>query len=477
MKYQVKRLLWGVILSIVLGSFAFGTSVFAIEESQQVSFSTPILVANTSFLNIRTGPGIQYTSLVTVVGGTELPVLGVAHDRVWYQVSTIVGVGWVNVQFTLPRGDFTNVPFVEGPISAPSEFDAVMAQTAQGDSVGASNFTNGLAWGVSVIVGHPFRANPALGAGSPGTIVANPDIIYTVFEATNAEGTTWYRIDDPTFGFGWVEAGKVVFRPFACELSAVVFTAGAAPGQGPDGSGSLNGELRVDQGAEAYLLDASGTQYKVGLIDGSTGWVPSTVVAVRGDVFSEYCRSGGTDAATASTTTTAGSTTGTTTTNTQPRFAGPRAVINTGFLNLRSGPGAQYSVVTTLAGGTEVPLVGVAPDGVWYLVQGTFGQAWLNSEFVLFRGDGSRLPIIRDFSGSVFSAPVAVITNAVTLYASPNLGGNVIGAISGPAQANVVARTSDSTWVQISTSIGFGWVQATAITLQGDTNLIPVVSG
>src|SRR5690606_21317525 len=146
------------------------------------------------------------------VGGTELPVLGVAQDRVWYQVSTIVGVGWVNVQFTLPRGDFTNVPFAEGPISAPMEFDAVMAQTAQDDAVGTGNFTNGHAWGVSISVAHPFRANPALGAGSPGTIVSKPGIIYTVFEPANAEGTTWYRIDDPTFGFGWVEAGKVAFR-------------------------------------------------------------------------------------------------------------------------------------------------------------------------------------------------------------------------------------------------------------------------
>ncbi|MEQ8677967.1 MAG: SH3 domain-containing protein [Aggregatilineales bacterium] len=476
MKYQIKRLLWGVMLSILFGSFTFGASVFAIEESQQSQFTAPILVANTSFLNVRTGPGIQYTTLVTIVGGTELPVLGVARDRVWYQVSTIVGVGWVNVQFTLPRGDFTNVPFAQEPTSAPMEFDTLMAQTAQGDATGTVNFSSGLEWGISVVVGHPFRSNPALGAGSSGTIGATPDRIYIVYEAISAEGTTWYRIDDPTFGIGWVESGKVAFRPFACELSAVVFTASAAPGAGPDGSGSLTGEVRVNQGAEAYLLDARNEQFKVSLLDGSTGWVPSSVAAVRGDVFSNYCASGGSIVANASTTTTNG-TTATGTTSTQPRFAGPRAVINTGFLNLRSGPGAQYSVVTTLAGGTEVPLIGVANDGVWYLVQGTFGRAWLNSEFVLFRGDGSRLPIIRDFSGSVFSAPVAVITNAVTLYASPNVGANVIGAVSGPAEASIVARTSNSTWVQISTSIGFGWVQVTSITLQGDTSLIPVVNG
>ena len=460
----------------MFGSFTFGAGVFAIEGSQQSQFTAPILVANTSFLNVRTGPGIQYTTLVTIVGGTELPVLGVARDRVWYQVSTIIGVGWVNVQFTLPRGDFTNVPFAQEPTSAPMEFDALMAQTAQGDATGSVSFSTGLEWGISVVVGHPFRSNPTMNSGSPGSVSANSTVIYTVFEAVQADGTLWYRINDRNFGTGWVESGKVAFRPFACELSAVVFTSSAAPGRGPDGSGSLDGQVRVEQGSEAYLLDAMNEQYKVGLIDGSTGWIPASVAAVRGDVFSSYCESGGTITASGSTTTTTGTTT-TGTTSTQPRFAGPRAVINTGFLNLRSGPGAQFSIVTTLAGGTEVPLIGVANDGVWYLVQGTFGRAWLNSEFVLFRGDGSRLPIIRDFSGSVFSAPVAVITNAVTLYASPNVGANVIGAVSGPAQASIVARTSNSAWVQISTSIGFGWVQVTSITLQGDTSLIPVVNG
>jgi hypothetical protein len=31
---------------------------------------------------------------------------------------------------------------------------------------------------------------------------------------------------------------------------------------------------------------------------------------------------------------------------------------------------------------------------VWYLVQGTFGQAWLNIEFAIFRGDGASVPVL-----------------------------------------------------------------------------------
>ena len=70
---------------IMLLSLVFGGAVSASDAEQ--TFQQPILVVNTSFLNVRTGPGAQYTVLVTVVGGTELPVLGVFGDGVWFGVN------------------------------------------------------------------------------------------------------------------------------------------------------------------------------------------------------------------------------------------------------------------------------------------------------------------------------------------------------------------------------------------------------
>ena len=97
---------------LFLFSMIGSSSVTARDAEQRVDFERPILVVNTSFLNVRSGPGVEYGVLVTVVGGTELPVLGVAADQVWYQVATDGGPGWVNIEFTLPRGDFSNVPLV-----------------------------------------------------------------------------------------------------------------------------------------------------------------------------------------------------------------------------------------------------------------------------------------------------------------------------------------------------------------------------
>ena len=73
---------------------------------------------------------------------------------------------------------------------------------------------------------------------------------------------------------------------------------------------------------------------------------------------------------------------------------GNRVVVNTGNLNIRSGPSAGFSVVATVSGGTTLNVVGRAPDGVWYLVEGAFGRGWLNSEFVIFRGNYASVPVV-----------------------------------------------------------------------------------
>jgi uncharacterized protein YgiM (DUF1202 family) len=71
-----------------------------------------------------------------------------------------------------------------------------------------------------------------------------------------------------------------------------------------------------------------------------------------------------------------------------------RVIVNTGNLNIRSGPGAGFSTIATVPGGTELPVIGRAADGVWHLVQGSFGQGWINIEFAIFRGDYASVPIL-----------------------------------------------------------------------------------
>src|SRR5690606_3192647 len=161
-----------------------------------------------------------------------------------------------------------------------------------------------------------------------------------------------------------------------------------------------------------------------------------------------------------------------------PRLAGSHIIINTAFLNVRSGPGAQYLPVATVPGGTELTVLGIASDRVWFLVQGTFGRGWVNEEFTIFRGVIDNVPVIQlsAVAGAALATPQAVISGAVTLYAAPGTNFGSVGTISGPLEVPVVARTADFAWVQINTSLGFGWVLADQVVIRGDTGLIPVAA-
>jgi uncharacterized protein YraI len=472
MRALTKAVLITILFAVLLGALP---SV----NAQRSTFTAPIVVVNTSFLNVRTGPGIQYGVLVTVVGGSAMPVLGIARDRVWYQVSTVVGVGWVNSQYVLPRGDFSNVPFAEAPalIDPRTVAGATTGTTVipTDDTAVNPGFAAQREWGVSVITEHTLKATPSMNGANIRNQPADMSIIYRVVAASFNEGTQWIQVDVPTVGVGWLEASKVVFRPIGCSnLSIISVTQNVELKRGPDGTG-VDGGIFISLGGEAYLLDRVGDLYKVELNTGTVGWIEGGSIRVRqpGDVKTPACIQAGISSGTAGVGTTSG-----TTSALPPNTALaaiPRVIINTGFLNIRSGPGAQYSTVATLAGGAELAVLGIAPDRVWYLVQGSFGQGWLNSDYVLFRGDGSRLPIIRGAVGVVETPQGSINRASVTLYAAPNLTLGAIGTLNGGSVHDVVARTADGLWVQLNTPLGFGWVQAEFVTIGGNTGLIPVI--
>lgn len=477
-----------LVLPMLLG---LSSTALAAPKAQQSQFTAPILIANTSFLNVRTGPGVQYTVLVTVVGGTSLPVLGVASDGVWYQVSTVAGNGWVNVDFTIPRGDFTNVPLIELSDIVPvgssrstqsSGTTGTTATTPSTTTTTTTSVSTARRWGISITENHPARVSATINSNSPGTIVENPARIYAVIDGANADGITWFRVDDPAFGLIWVEGTKTVPRPLGCgDISVVVFTTRVTPGVGPDGTGSIESDRSFEGGQEAYLLDFVNSLYRVEFVDGETGWINSADAVIRNDenIAIPAC----TGATTSVNPITGNSgTTGTTTNPPVERaVVGPVidstliAIVNTSFLNVRSGPGAQFTVVRTLSGGTTLDVLGVAADGVWFLVEGTFGRGWLNGEFVIFRGDGSLLPTIQQATGAVVNTPIATITNAVTVFAAPNEAFGSIGAISGVTEVDIVARTADLAWVQVRSAVGTGWVRTSEVAISGDLSLVPVV--
>src|SRR5215207_8486753 len=204
------------------------SSIGGIAAAQQAELAVPIMIANTSFLNIRSGPGAQYTILVTVVGGTELPVLGVAGDGVWYLVATPIGNGWVNVDFVLPRGDFRYVPLIDVDAIAPPiiVFNTPVSiglppapgvlDLGQGGGFASTSVSTIERFRALVNVdGINVRSTPSDEGPVIVTLLRDDTTDYATVGRTRDAlgcGFDWLAINVPGYPSGWVESPKMFMR-------------------------------------------------------------------------------------------------------------------------------------------------------------------------------------------------------------------------------------------------------------------------
>lgn len=205
MKLRMKIVLF-ILLVTLLALPLLSAAASGAEQTRQ--FVLPILVVNTGALNVRSGPGPQYTVVTSVPGGTELPVLGTNPDNSWYLVATVAGTGWVDVSFTLPRGDFSFVPAVR--------IDTLVALAVQPlpTDLGLPELSNTIPipqLEPPTIIVNTGRLNVRSGPGPQYTILGSVPG-GTFFEALGVTGdSSWYLVDS-AFGRGWISVEFTIFR-------------------------------------------------------------------------------------------------------------------------------------------------------------------------------------------------------------------------------------------------------------------------
>ena len=243
--------------------------------SQQRSSSTPIPVAITVpyFLNVRSGPGLDYEVITTVPAGTRANIYGRDPIDDWFQVQIegIDGMVWIYQDLTTVEGSLDGVRFLEQ-----WEIDLI-ARPGDGPlAITTPDILN-------------VRSGPGL----------DYDILTTVPKGTQATiigigpDSEWYKVNLGVLSEpAWIYAG----------LTTV--------------TGSL----------------ASVKQYTQAEVDG---------IETGAD--------------------------------------NPLAITVPTILNVRSGPGTEYEIVTTVAQGTQAEIIGIGPQDEWFLVEsGQPGRASLD---------------------------------------------------------------------------------------------------
>lgn len=69
------------------------------------------------------------------------------------------------------------------------------------------------------------------------------------------------------------------------------------------------------------------------------------------------------------------------------------ATVKAGYLNMRSGPGIEHSIIDVLKGGTTMPVVGRTTSGRWIQVVHDSVTGWVSAPYTTISGDLTSVPV------------------------------------------------------------------------------------
>jgi hypothetical protein len=146
--------------------------------------------------------------------------------------------------------------------------------------------------------------------------------------------------------------------------------------------------------------------------------------------------------------------------NTVPRLSGnaPEVVaeepgvliVNTAFLNLRSGDGPEFTLVGRVAGGARLIPLGRNDAFTWWYVQAGDVTGWVLGELVIPRGDLRGTPVVE--AAGELALPRFYLFSAATLRMLPDGASAPVCELAGNLEYVILGRTSDA---------GFFYVEAT----------------
>lgn len=166
-----------------------------------------------------------------------------------------------------------------------------------------------------------------------------------------------------------------------------------------------------------------------------------------------------------------------------PDFAGRGyGIVNTSFVNLRSGDAVGYSIVGVLPGGTVITeFLGRNQRRTWWFVRVGDLEGWINGSTLILRGDLTDVPV-REVTSTDFIQPTAYIGfTGNVIYSELSATGVAICALPGESEFPVVGRNRDSSWYQIEAVCDGvtvrGWIEASKVSIRNPAALfIPVTN-
>ena len=156
----------------------------------------------------------------------------------------------------------------------------------------------------------------------------------------------------------------------------------------------------------------------------------------------------------------------------------PTAVVDTGALNLRSGPGINFGIVGRALNGETLALLGRAPNSSWVKVrQATGTEGWVNSNYLQSNVPIPNLPIIESAAPPAGPAPTGTIaTGALNVRGGPGLAYAIITVAFQGQNVSLLGRNENGSWLLVRLTDGAqGWVNASLVNTSVTVSSLTVV--
>lgn len=153
-----------------------------------------------------------------------------------------------------------------------------------------------------------------------------------------------------------------------------------------------------------------------------------------------------------------------------------RVIVNTGALNVRSGPAPNTSVLGVVPGGTEMVVTGQNPAGTWWRVESPFGGGWVSAYYVIFRGVHAAVPVVAEPAGTPETPTAIVNTGRLNVRSGPGVEYAVLTSVPGGTRMAVTGRHPTLPWMRVEGDFGVGWVRILYTIFRGDWNVVPRVT-
>jgi uncharacterized protein YraI len=160
-----------------------------------------------------------------------------------------------------------------------------------------------------------------------------------------------------------------------------------------------------------------------------------------------------------------------------PADTGALLTIRASRLNVRDQPNANTAaVIAQVHRGEIYPIVGRTADNRWWQINLNNTLGWVFASFTNAINTGS-VPVTNTSNVSAPPTGITVTANiAINMRSLPSINGAILGVFPGGAVGQLVGRSGDAQWLQISYNNILGWVSSRFVTLPAGANLsgVPV---